>query len=165
MTCAYCRDDNRANCECGKERMKSEMKPRNNPDSEENQRATKDNERAVFAAKMSIQHPIDEHRATDALDMMRDEFDRIASLTEDKEILGLCERAKLNIEQTVPVVVQRDELQGTLLFMEDQRDLWRECAKDLSAALWLECADKHAGARGEALEALAQFSELIKAQQ
>jgi hypothetical protein len=28
MTCAYCRDDNYANCECGKERMKDEMKPK-----------------------------------------------------------------------------------------------------------------------------------------
>lgn len=58
-------------------------------------------------------------RLKDALDMQRDEFMRIKALLSpagsamDSEIIGLCDRAILNIEQVVPVVVQRDKLQTT----------------------------------------------------
>lgn len=47
---------------------------------------------------------------TDRLDLMLDEFARIAALTSDAEIKGLCDRAKKVIRQSVPVIVQRDEL-------------------------------------------------------
>lgn len=49
-----------------------------------------------------------EQSNTDIVDMQRDEFRRIIALTEDREIKGICERAIACIEQTVPVVVQRD---------------------------------------------------------
>lgn len=55
-------------------------------------------------------------RLKDALDMQRDEFQRIKALLEhsddsrNEEVVGICDRAITNIEQTVPVVVQRDTL-------------------------------------------------------
>lgn len=42
--------------------------------------------------------------------MQRDEFRRIVALGPDPEILGICERAITEIEQAVPVVIQRDDL-------------------------------------------------------
>lgn len=52
-----------------------------------------------------------ENSNTDIVDMQRDEFRRIINLTDNTEIKGLCERAITTIEQTVPVVVQRDRLE------------------------------------------------------
>ena len=49
-----------------------------------------------------------EQSNTDIVDMQRDEFRRIIALTEDQEIKGICERAIACIEQTVPVIQQRD---------------------------------------------------------
>lgn len=46
--------------------------------------------------------------AQDQLDLMSDEFKRIASLTNDAEIEGLCIRARGSIQQTVPLIEQRD---------------------------------------------------------
>lgn len=57
-----------------------------------------------------------EQSNTDIVDMQRDEFRRIISLLKTSEsslsaeITGICERAIDCIEQTVPVVVQRDNL-------------------------------------------------------
>lgn len=58
-----------------------------------------------------------EQSNTDIVDMQRDEFRRIISLLKTNEsslsaeITGICERAIACIEQTVPVVVQRDNLE------------------------------------------------------
>lgn len=52
-----------------------------------------------------------EHSNTDIVDMQRDEFKRIIALSPSEEIKGICERAIAVIEQTVPVVIQRDNLQ------------------------------------------------------
>lgn len=47
--------------------------------------------------------------ATDTLDLMRDEFQRIKSCPGcDSEIAQLCDRAQLNLLQRVPVIAQRD---------------------------------------------------------
>lgn len=57
-------------------------------------------------------------RLKDALDMQRDEFKRIGGLLQFsnepvlREVIGICDRAIQNIEQTVPVTVQRDNLQS-----------------------------------------------------
>lgn len=57
-------------------------------------------------------------KLTDALDMQRDEFKRIKALLNfcseptSEEVIDICIRAIQNIEQTVPVVVQRDRLQA-----------------------------------------------------
>ena len=50
-----------------------------------------------------------EQNNTDIVDMQRDEFKRIMALTSDAEIQGLCRRAIATIEQTFPVIVQRDQ--------------------------------------------------------
>ena len=52
-----------------------------------------------------------EQSNTDIVDMQRDEFRRIIALDPSDEIKGICERAIKTIEQTVPVVVQRDQLE------------------------------------------------------
>jgi hypothetical protein len=44
-----------------------------------------------------------------SLDLMRDEFQRIKALTDNSEVIGLCDRAVLGITQLVPVLKQRDE--------------------------------------------------------
>lgn len=53
--------------------------------------------------------------ATDALDLMRDEFRRIKSCPGcDSEIGQLCDRAQLNLLQRVPVIAQRDRAEDRL---------------------------------------------------
>ena len=47
-------------------------------------------------------------KLTDTLDLMRDEFLRI-KVCSVGEVTQLCERAIANIEQKVPVIVQRDK--------------------------------------------------------
>lgn len=50
----------------------------------------------------------------DQLDLMRDEFNRIMALVltsegvRKEELIGICERAISGIEQTVPLILQRD---------------------------------------------------------
>lgn len=68
-----------------------------------------------------------ESKLTDAIDLMRDEFRRIKACPADKwvkaEIDGLCDRAITKIEQTVPVIVQRDaaEKKAAALERENKR--------------------------------------------
>jgi hypothetical protein len=62
-------------------------------------------------------------KLTNALDMQRDEFRRIVALNPSIEIVGICERAITEIEQVVPMVVQRDDL------ISDKRKLWRALAE------------------------------------
>jgi hypothetical protein len=57
--------------------------------------------------------------ATDTIDLMRDEFQRIKGCcVEDadvaSEIQGICDRAMLNIVQRVPVIKQRDNAERRL---------------------------------------------------
>ncbi len=52
--------------------------------------------------------------STETLDLMRDEFQRIKLLTDNTEIIGLCDRAMSNITQRVPVIRQRDDALATL---------------------------------------------------
>ena len=48
---------------------------------------------------------------TDKIDLWRDEFIRIKTVTKNLEIVGLCNRALTDIEQKVPVVVRCEELE------------------------------------------------------
>jgi len=48
---------------------------------------------------------------TDKADLWRDEFLRIKALTENPEIIGLCDRALTDIEQAVPVVARCETLE------------------------------------------------------
>jgi len=53
--------------------------------------------------------------ATDCIDLMRDEFQRIKSCpVSNSEIRQLCDRAMLNIVQRVPVIAQRDRAEDRL---------------------------------------------------
>jgi len=53
--------------------------------------------------------------ATDFLDLMRDEFQRIKSCPGcDSEIAQLCDRAQSNLLQRVPVIAQRDLAENRL---------------------------------------------------
>ena len=45
----------------------------------------------------------------DRMDMVSDEFCRILAITDDNEIIGICERAQQVIEQKEPVIKQRDD--------------------------------------------------------
>ena len=47
----------------------------------------------------------------DKVDLWRDEFQRILVLAKDPEIIGLCGRALVGIEQAVPVVVRCETLE------------------------------------------------------
>ena len=47
----------------------------------------------------------------DKVDLWRDEFQRILVLAKDPEIIGLCGRALVDIEQAVPVVVRCETLE------------------------------------------------------
>ena len=69
-----------------------------------------------------------EQNNTDIVDMQRDEFKRIIALTSDTEIQGLCKRAIATIEQTFPVIVQRDQLKR-------DRDQWRAVAEQAIYAI------------------------------
>lgn len=65
-----------------------------------------------------------EQSNTDIVDMQRDEFKRIIALLHDpefepSEIKGICERAIETIEQTVPVVVQRDKAEQRIAELKD----------------------------------------------
>jgi len=66
----------------------------------------------MSAAKRCQQVEKERNKLTDSLDLQRDEFKRINALVErDSEIAGLCERAIKDIEQRVPVIVQRDNFE------------------------------------------------------
>lgn len=76
---------------------------------------------------------------TDHLDLMIDEFSRIKTLTEDTEIIGLCDRAILLTKQNVPVIVQRDnwerkywdlDKQWSKRYADLKKDLARTQAKE-----------------------------------
>lgn len=77
-----------------------------------------------------------EQSNTDIVDMQRDEFRRIMAITDNPEIKGLCERAIATIEQTVPVVVQRDAL-------ANQNAELRECLKVKDEALRVYMSGHH----------------------
>lgn len=82
---------------------------------------------------------------TDIVDMQRDEFKRIMTLTENAEIKDICQRAIATIEQTVPVVVQRDHLLQSLLNLTAsneklENDLWVE---KLKHATWSHTFQKY----------------------
>ena len=73
--------------------------------------------------------------ATDTLDLMRDEFQRIvARMVEDgmiikdvgQEILGICNRARSQIAQRVPVIAQRDAAERRVQELEGLRVLSRD---------------------------------------
>lgn len=77
-----------------------------------------------------------EQSSTDIVDMQRDEFKRIRALCHQtgvrgQEIQGICNRAIAVIEQTVPVIVQRDKFQQEaqqyrgLLYGCDKHKLWQ----------------------------------------
>lgn len=51
-------------------------------------------------------------RLEDKIDLMRDEFKRIKSLTDNQEIKGLCERGIQDIQQNVSVIAQRDNAEA-----------------------------------------------------
>lgn len=48
-------------------------------------------------------------RIIDRMDMVNDEFQRILAITDNQEIIGICERAQQVIEQKEPVIKQRDD--------------------------------------------------------
>ena len=50
-----------------------------------------------------------ESRVIDYMDLMNDEFERIAALSNDTEIVGICQRAMTVISQKEPVIKQRDD--------------------------------------------------------
>ncbi len=70
----------------------------------------------------------DKERLQDRLDLTVDEFIRIKALTNNEEIIGLCERAVKDIKQHVPVIQQRDDaLKELALIRPDKERLdWLE---------------------------------------
>ena len=76
--------------------------------------------------------------ATDTLDMMRDEFQRIvARMVEDgmiikdvgQEILGICKRARSDIAQRLPVIAQRDAAESRVRELEVDAASWEKQAE------------------------------------
>lgn len=69
-----------------------------------------------------------EQSNTDIVDMQRDEFRRILAILHgcrshsDQEIIDICNRAIACIEQTVPVVVQRDSLRARVAELEKDKE-------------------------------------------
>lgn len=55
-----------------------------------------------------------ESKLIDHIDLMKDEFLRIKALTNDAEIVQLCNRAVNKTDQLVPVLTQRDEAESKL---------------------------------------------------
>jgi len=95
---------------------------------------------------------------TDALDLMRDEFRRISVCPGcTDEIKGLCDRAKTNLVQKVPVIAQRDEAERTVARL-------RGALHELSTTSWTDTQDGetddlkcyHAWVKRTAAAALAQ---------
>lgn len=80
----------------------------------------------------TVQEKVRADDATDWLDLMRDEFMRIKALTDNTEILGLCDRAVTHIQQHVPVIGQRDAAQRRVAKLEvtlcDIRDKTGVCS-------------------------------------
>lgn len=82
-----------------------------------------------------------ESKLTDIIDLMRDEFMRIKTCPADKwakpEIDGLCDRAITNINQNVPVIVQRDEAQAKVASL--RREITRlQQTVDQYEAQWVD---------------------------
>jgi len=72
-------------------------------------------------------------KAVDIVDMQRDEFKRIRALCHQtgvrgQELQGICDRAIACIEQTIPVIIQRDGA-------EAERDQLRKVADELAKQL------------------------------
>ncbi len=67
-----------------------------------------------------------EQSNTDIVDMQRDEFQRIIALQPSEEIVGICKRAIKVIEQTVPVILQRDVLQSECHKLRKENEELRE---------------------------------------
>jgi len=76
-----------------------------------------------------------ESRVIDYMDLMNDEFARIAALSEDAEIVGICQRAMTVIAQKEPVIKQRDEALDRLKLSESEVGLLRESSSDLKSLL------------------------------
>ena len=88
-----------------------------------------------------------EQSNTDIVDMQRDEFQRIIAILSNEtdnetadEIRSVCKRAIACIEQTVPVVVQRDQLRAQLAQAEAALGEMREALDS-----WLYYADHDRG--------------------
>lgn len=65
-------------------------------------------------SKFSVELISQTEKLEDFTDLMKDEFLRIKSISENSEIVGLCDRAIKNINQHVPVIVQRDRFEREL---------------------------------------------------
>ena len=72
---------------------------------------------------------------TDKIDLWRDEFIRIKTITKDLEIIGLCNRALADIEQKVPVVVRCKELEEENNKLRCEIIRWREELLKLKTAM------------------------------
>jgi len=59
-------------------------------------------------------------KAIDLMDLTRDEFIRICAITDNQEIIGICQRSQEMIDQKYPVIKQRDDLQEKLNLSESQ---------------------------------------------
>jgi len=64
-----------------------------------------------------------------SLDLFRDEFLRIKAISDNPEVIGLCERAVSNITQHTPILKQRDTLASALKEAEQERDEARKDAE------------------------------------
>jgi hypothetical protein len=65
-------------------------------------------------AEFCEMNPRENESLTDILDLMRDEFKHIMVCTDSLEVIGSCDRAIKNINQNVPIIVQRDNAEAKL---------------------------------------------------
>jgi hypothetical protein len=81
-------------------------------------------------------------RDQETLDMMRDEFTRIAAKNEaTEEIKALCQRAIMNITVRVPLIVQRDKAEREARLWETRYNKQTQLAADVLTELgraWAE---------------------------
>jgi uncharacterized FlaG/YvyC family protein len=126
---------------------------RNNPESEENQQATKQNEREVFALKMMHNAAIEESNALDHCDLMMDELERIKAIVSNysefpysSEIKELCVRAIENTKQRVPVVAQlrtnQSQLAKAITALRGNKRGIYTASKVKHAAIWRHYRDQ-----------------------
>lgn len=68
--------------------------------------------KAVEAERDQFQAKLDDPdaRHSDVIDLLNDEISRIRALTDNQEIIGICDRSKIVVEQRVPMIEQRDRL-------------------------------------------------------